>query len=231
MNRKKNFTLIELLVVIAIIAILAAMLLPALNQARAKAKAITCINNLKQIGTYTNLYLDGYDDTIGTETAGYGTPGSSGTYIAMLRAAGYLDEKSFNVTHCPMATDKITDNELSQLVSHSYSCNFTGLEVDNKNSVSPARVSNNSLKFTRLKAPSNFVYVADGRHPSKIANISKLWYSDTSTGGGSPNWAGSPWLAHNPRQVNTLWGDSHASAASTGEYQEKYYTGTITFFN
>ena len=81
---KSAFTLIELLVVIAIIAILAAMLLSALAKAKATAKGTKCINNLKQWGLATQIYVTDNDDFMPPE--GLGTPSetelASSTYQA-----------------------------------------------------------------------------------------------------------------------------------------------------
>ena len=94
----KGFTLIELLVVIAIIAILAAILFPVFAQAREKARGISCISNMKQLGTSVSMYVQDYDETY---PLGYDKnwqnawPKLTQPYI-----------KSFDVFRCPDDADR-----------------------------------------------------------------------------------------------------------------------------
>jgi prepilin-type N-terminal cleavage/methylation domain-containing protein/prepilin-type processing-associated H-X9-DG protein len=97
--KKRQFTLIELLVVIAIIAILASMLLPALSRARAKARQISCLGNVKQVNLGFQMYLQDYNGKFplnagGTENAGMYLPD---TWFRMVLT--YITDE--NVMFCP----------------------------------------------------------------------------------------------------------------------------------
>ena len=119
MKKSRGFTLIELLVVIAIIAILAGMLMPALQQAREKARRTNCSSNLKQIGTSLKTYAIDYQ---GKFPIGYSPLGSMAVYsgsaphmktlsqgaagLEVLRGYDYLTD--YNVYVCPSSTVKVS---------------------------------------------------------------------------------------------------------------------------
>ena len=113
---RKYFTLIELLIVIAIIAILAAMLLPALNKARMSATRAGCLSNLKQIGSMQLMYADSYD---GGFVPGYYDIAPGWGYTRILEAAG-LAKHDDKVFLCPAESSRNWDNNLQTYTGHSH---------------------------------------------------------------------------------------------------------------
>lgn len=141
--RRTGFTLIELLVVIAIIAILAAILFPVFAQAREKARMISCISNLKQIGTATQMYAQDYDETMAAWTFDnypygmYYSPewNQYGWTMAFYAWQPYL--KNVQVYTCPSATQSLygpTDNTTYPRWNMSYAYSEYIYNIANGNS-------------------------------------------------------------------------------------------------
>ena len=214
---KKSFTLIELLVVIAIIAILAAMLLPALSKAREKARTIACLNTLKQCGLSCMLYEDEQDsylpqsdwvsDTrpqwtiqIATGMGLHIRDGEQNTYYNYFGLAC----RTTKVFRCPSARPNgtVEAEDPSWCINIAYNL-FCG-----------GRLNNTEIQYVKrslVKEASNCLQIYDSPRPEKTDLGSYLYWRNyfCYTNGHTAAFGAMPKMRHG-NGLNALFLDGHA---------------------
>lgn len=185
MQRSKGFTLIELLVVIAIIAILAAILFPVFAQARERARAISCLSNLKQIGTATSMYVQDYDETY---PCGWGQPNGTQCWRVVLQPYIqkygnqnniYDSSGSFGVYVCP---DQPASSASYGPTSYGYNA-FGGL-TKGWTQMASGNWGFAGAKQATIRRPAELVAYADA------AAVGSSLARDPNFDDGSPGWTG-----------------------------------------
>ena len=214
-HTKHCFSLIELLVTIAVIAILAGLLLPALNSARAKAHTITCANNLKQLGLAAISYSSDHD----------------GYYVPNVASAGYFWENLVATRYLTGAKDYDGVNGRNRLLpippllcpaeQHS-NATFDNEAAARTKSTDYAQ--NYYLDYSLLNQSNSdiFLKLTDFKHSSKVFMYGdRYWY---------PKWVFSPFNAdsaitlgmmRHSQGMNMCYADGHVSWLARNRYPDK----------
>lgn len=232
---KRLFTLIELLIVIAMIAILAAMLLPALNQARERAKSIHCSSNLKQLGAYMLMYVDqnagiipSHDGNLATESnafAGkwqdvlyrFANPNAIAGDCKFLRDA----ENGLEYPTAPFACPS------SWAYDRAKSCRHYGINMATNTRAGFASYMRGEfdMKISRIKTPSRRAAMFDlDRWETKPPNgaMQKSQMLNASTDGIGV------WRHGNHNSINVCFADGHVALLEEKKIPTTYWENRVT---
>lgn len=224
-RRLVNFTLIELLIVIAVIAILAGMLLPALNQAREKAKAIDCVSRLKQVGLANSLYMSDYKDYY-PASGKIKLPDETDlcySWAKNLGELGYISKNWWRLSRCTSIPYSPQTNEKAGVGTYGVNLQYIGSNgrsaVDRLNFWDTDPVTSGFVPVKQIKEQNKFITHADAigaKCDSKYKGYAYYQFRSDAYNSGAP-------FAVHFNNVNCLFLDGHVGQLGVRQWSPQYY--------